>query len=185
MQRAKASEERRLENVARSSNLKESLGNYFSTIRQHYDAATFYISALRKAEDTMDPERRISLLLRIADSFEDFGSELEKEAAETSGKQAGKKRLSAYKSFVGAANYLHEIYEQSLYNREDRLIQRAEQNLQMVPDSLGNLFFTKPLFITRAKAADTLGKLKRGLSRRMYELSINTRWSDVIHKRFP
>jgi hypothetical protein len=112
----------------------------------HYDAARKYIKAY-KTTDPFDSERRLSLLLRIADSYEDFAAQLGREMTPKDILSSRTYLLMA-NAHIESANYVHKVNNPRFYFREARLIGTAEADMENVKSNVEFVFFRQPPLVS-------------------------------------
>jgi len=142
---------------ANESELSETQGDIARIRRMHYDAARKYIKAYEKA-DPFDSERRLSLLLRIADSYEDFADQLGREMTPKDVLSSRTYLLMA-NAHTEAANYIHKTNNPCFYLREARLIGTAEADMEHVKPNVEYVLFRQPPIVSKSYTAMNLSRI--------------------------
>ncbi len=100
------------------------------TNKDYKGSAEDYIRALGWADYLGDNDKRIELLLRKSNLYEDYGAVVESNAQKVApGKGRIKMYSIAFSSFLNAAEDIHSIMDPAHATRISGLLNRAEQNL--------------------------------------------------------
>lgn len=153
--------ERSLLRLARKHMHFDGSGEVHHWMHDYYKAAKDYEKAAAIAHIRGDEQGRARAMLSASNSYEELGRDYMIQSEEYEGGIRYRYRLAAYKAFVKGAYMLHSIDSPNLDLIKERLIKRAEESIEGVPQNLENFFSKVKITRDQAKAMLFIMKMPR------------------------